>query len=65
MTIKVGLSSSKKIVSFILMKALNKWWKMLSVSAFSINVCLHFLAMEKKWLDMIDKVNFKIYDVTT
>ena len=71
---KVGLSPSKKIKHFIcfndspskmmknasyfILKALS------SISRF-LTFCLYFLGMQKKRLDQKDKVNFKIYDVTT
>ena len=37
--------------------------KLFSFSKY-LNLCLHFLIMQKKWLDWKEKVNFKIYDVT-
>ena len=54
------------------MKAFQKWWKMLFIPSwklFSFSTYLSFshdfLVLLEKRLDLKDKVNFKIHDVTT
>ena len=61
--IKVGLSSSKKVVLFASMKTFEKWWKMLfillqKVFSFSrlLNFCIDFLSYRKSGL--IRKIRF-------
>ena len=71
-TNKVGLSPSKKICVICLIErplkmmrnALYFILKALLLSRY-LSFCHDFLVMQEKWLDQIDKITFKIHDVTT